>query len=225
MRYHFDVGTVWVYTVETKVVQECSGPEDFRQSQTQHNVMTLTRRVVQIDGAGNGLIVSYLDTTALKIDGEEKPLPPMGVVYMKMSPLGRILEISNPMVRSSIQFPDAPVGPGDRWEFQEEMYCRDLSSLLPLTTIYTLREKNDRELLVEFVSPRVEYESEAVQGVRNGIDNTGRYVYSDELGCLISSEMDTRLVAEHDGSAYEVRTHNSLVLKNVFKEIYGRPSS
>jgi hypothetical protein len=214
LRYHYEPGLTQVYAGDITSTQEYLSPETYSRT-IRHTVTSITKQVVQVDGAGHGLVISYVDTLSSFVDEQPEALPPRALIFMRLSTLGKIIESTDPTARGPLLLPQHPVYPDKQWLVVEDVPIPECSAPLSIVTSFVIKEEQGHRLLIDMKIHKIEYDSDIAPGTRHSYVGRGELVFSLKNGCIISSRSETNYVTKNSDATVKMDTVSSLTIQSV----------
>lgn len=217
MRYRFQPGLELLYRSTLQVFRNADASPRFSSRAKEEFVSDVRHKVIAQDEQDQGYyILSYHTPVERSLDGRPMPIGDGRIVYFKHTPLGHVLEASDPLEATVLLLPAPPVGVGSEWRVNQHHFPAGRARPIEVASFYRVNSVQDGIATLVFDSDEVRYEGDTAgtEGNVYTLVGKGRFEFDVSSGHLISLETESTMTSKEDDLLLEVVAMHSMHLRD-----------
>lgn len=215
LRYHFQPGLELTYRSTLQVFRNADASPRFSSRAKEEFVSDVRQKVIAQDPEDQGFyLLSYHTPVERSLDGRPMPVGGGRIVYFKHTPLGQVLEASDPLEATVLLLPEPAIGIGSEWKVTQHHFPAGRSRPVEVTSYYRVNSLEDDLATLVFDSEEVRYEGDtaATEGNVYTLVGKGRFTFDLAAGCLVSLDTESTMTSKEDDLLLEVVAVHSMLL-------------
>lgn len=159
-------------------------------------------------------LLSYHTPVERSLDGRPMPIGAGRIVYFKHTPLGQVIEASDPLEATVLLLPEPAVGVGSEWKVTQHHFPAGRSQPIEVTSLYRVNSIEDDLVTLVFDSDEVRYQGDtaATEGNLYTLVGKGRFTFDLAAGCLVTLDTESTMTSKEDDLLLEVVALHSMHL-------------
>ncbi|MEW6278446.1 MAG: hypothetical protein AB1758_07495 [Candidatus Eremiobacterota bacterium] len=216
LRYLYEPGLELNYRSSLSVFRSADASPRFTSKSKEEFTTDVRLKVIEQDPSDEGYyVLTYHTPVERQVDGQ--PAPPGGprILYTKHTPLGQILEASDPAEASLLLLPEQPVGPGSEWRVTQLQAVQGRIQPIEVVSHYRVVGLDGHRLTIRFDADEVLFrgDSAATEGNVYTVMGKGTFCFDVEAGHLVSLETESTMTSKEEDLLLEVIAMHTMTLQ------------
>ncbi len=216
LRYRYQPGLELSFRSTLQVFRNADASPRFSTRAKEEFVSDVRHKVIAQDEEDQGFyVLSYHTPVERSLDGQPLPVGEPRIVYFKHTPLGQVIEASDPMEATMLLLPEPMVGVGSEWKVNQLHFPTGRNQPIEVASFYRVNALKDNTITILFDSQEVRYEGDTAgtEGNVYTLIGKGRFEFDLAAGHLLSLDTESTMTSKEDDLLLEVVAMHSMVFQ------------